>query len=334
MFFLNVVSNKLKRTLINLAAKYSFFTPFYYSFFSKEFKDEQHGIITGIYKNMSDRNNLGNFRRNIHRLEKGLITRPSKPIFAQDYILNTVKTFRNIEGTKIDIKTKEWAFGVLNQFFNIAPETDVNKEAKEIFESINQDKYNLIPQTYSVNERCKSNIEYSEFLKLNKQRRSIRYFKNIPVPRELLEKAIKAAIEAPSACNRQPFTYRIIDDPDLLKEAVLLPNGSKTFSDSIKVMIFLIGDLSNYFSERDKHLIYIDSSLSAMSFILALETLGLSSCVVNWADLKSNNLRLKKFLKLENWEKCIMSIAVGYPDDNCEVASSVKKELKTVVKYN
>jgi hypothetical protein len=29
-----------------------------------------------------------------------------------------------------------------------------------------------------------------------------------------------------------------------------------------------------------------------------------------------------------------MSIAVGYPDDNCEVASSVKKELKTVVKYN
>ncbi|HEY3313892.1 MAG TPA: nitroreductase family protein [Bacillota bacterium] len=44
------------------------------------------------------------------------------------------------------------------------------------------------------------------------QRRSIRRFKkNQPVPKELLEKLLEAAIKSPSACNRQPWHFVVLD---------------------------------------------------------------------------------------------------------------------------
>ena len=47
-------------------------------------------------------------------------------------------------------------------------------------------------------------------------RRSIRRFKDTPVPYDALEKCVNAARLAPSGVNRQPCEYMIIDDEQLL----------------------------------------------------------------------------------------------------------------------
>ncbi|MGE0090597.1 MAG: nitroreductase family protein [Bacteroidales bacterium] len=306
-----------------------------YSLFNSSFKHEQHKTLAGIAKNISDKGNIGNLRRNIHRLEKGLISIPPKPVFAEGYIRETVHAFLNSEAREIEIPTYEWAYGILHKYFDFVDETPKIKEAKELFnkhkESVNLSNF---PTPYKSSKRVKSSIGYDEFHKLNLQRRSVRYYKDIPVPRKDVEKAIETALLAPSACNRQPFTFRIIDSPDLLREAVKLPIGATTFSDNIKMMIFVIGDLSNYFDERDKHLIYIDSSLSTMGFVLALETLGLSSCIINWSDIKENNLKLNKFLQLKKWEQCVLTLSVGYASDEGGIPCSNKKSINSVIKYN
>ncbi len=49
-----------------------------------------------------------------------------------------------------------------------------------------------------------------EFLRLLKARRSIRKFKQAPVPREALERILNAAIEAPSGKNRQNWRFFIL----------------------------------------------------------------------------------------------------------------------------
>lgn len=41
-------------------------------------------------------------------------------------------------------------------------------------------------------------------------RRSIRKFKDTPIQEELLQKILDAAIQAPSACNRQPWRFIIV----------------------------------------------------------------------------------------------------------------------------
>lgn len=335
---LKIVKEKLFKVLyvffIKTASKSPFASSLYYLFISRKFHNEHYVMLNGIRKNLMDKSNIGNFRRNIHRLEKGLITRPPKPVFAQDYIINTVEVLHELYNSDIDRNTINWAVGILTEYFSISPFTEINQKAKKIFQSLGIKGTQNMPKTFHANNRINSQVTYTDFLALNKQRRSIRYFENISVPRELIEKAVIAALEAPSACNRQPFTFRVVDDPILLSKVLQLPLGAKTFSDQIKMMIFVIGDQSNYFSERDKHLIYIDSSLVTMNFILALETLKLSSCIINWADIQKSNSKLKEILTLEDWEQCVLSIAVGYAASDCGVASSLKKNVQTVIKYN
>jgi nitroreductase len=49
-----------------------------------------------------------------------------------------------------------------------------------------------------------------EFMRLLKARRSIRKFKTTPLPREVIERILSAAIEAPSGKNRQNWRFFIL----------------------------------------------------------------------------------------------------------------------------
>lgn len=44
-------------------------------------------------------------------------------------------------------------------------------------------------------------------------RRSVRQFKSKPVPRELVERILEATVQAPSAKNRQPWRFVVVDGP-------------------------------------------------------------------------------------------------------------------------
>jgi nitroreductase len=54
-----------------------------------------------------------------------------------------------------------------------------------------------------------------EFLDLMAARRSVRAFSTDPVPRELVELAIRAAATAPSGANRQPWRFAAVADPEI-----------------------------------------------------------------------------------------------------------------------
>ncbi|TPW15505.1 MAG: nitroreductase, partial [bacterium] len=55
----------------------------------------------------------------------------------------------------------------------------------------------------------------AEFEQAMSDRRSLREFSTDPVPRELIESAVRVAGRAPSGANRQPWTFVLIDDPEL-----------------------------------------------------------------------------------------------------------------------
>ena len=60
------------------------------------------------------------------------------------------------------------------------------------------------------------------FLALMQARRSVRMFSPEPVPRELVENAIRVAGTAPSGAHQQPWTFVVVSDPALkaqLREA-------------------------------------------------------------------------------------------------------------------
>jgi iodotyrosine deiodinase len=52
------------------------------------------------------------------------------------------------------------------------------------------------------------------FLEVMLTRRSVRSFSSEPVPRELIDNAIRAAASAPSGANQQPWTFVVVSDPE------------------------------------------------------------------------------------------------------------------------
>ncbi|SDM08254.1 nitroreductase family protein [Aliiruegeria lutimaris] len=113
-----------------------------------------------------------------------------------------------------------------------------------------------------------------------------------------------------------------------------MPWGTAGFKHNIPVIVVVLGTLDAFYSERDRHVIYIDGSLAAMSFSYALETLGLSSCIFNWPDIEKHEKRAEKVLGLKGYERPVMFMGVGYPDPEAMVAYSQKRPLDVMREYN
>lgn len=334
-------------TFANLFSLTGITSSIYYLLFSREFDREHRAVLSGRVafqrrlKAYGDSNGL--FRRNIHRLEKGLIMRPRRPIFALDYIQETLDLYENAVFSTRDEKRVNneviWAHDVLEQYFGVCSGSDLSKPARARFEAMPMPeapketealvRNKKVP--YAANERMALSISYEDFLQLSLRRRSVRWFKDMPVEHDKLDKIIDAARLSPSACNRLPYRFLTLTDSKAAQECARLAGGTTGFADQIPTLIVVLGDLSCYSEERDRHLIYIDASLASMSLMLAAETVGLSTCPINWSDVASREREIYRFLKdVPEYWRPIMLIAVGYAEDDGHIPYSSKKDLGIV----
>lgn len=332
--------NKYKKFYLNWALKNPRYASFYYWIFSRQFDREHYSVLYGKMLNIkADTNSLAidaTLRRYLHMIEKGLIHPDQKPVFAEKYIINTVEVLQKQISYKKNLHLQKWAYDVLSEYFRKVDKTTTIQKAEDIFKNIlinnpleSNELKKFIPYQRNVNESLK--FKYNDFLTLCKQRHSIRQYENKEVPIDLVKNAIEVALTAPSACNRQAMRFIIIQNKEKLSKTVNLPIGCNTFSDNIKLMVLLIGDLSAYFDERDRHLIYIDGGLASMSFMLALETLGLSSCPINWPDIEDKEETAAKEFNLKPHEKGIIFFSIGYPLNSGLIAYSARKNVEDVL---
>jgi nitroreductase len=335
----------LRFALRSLAARSRFLARSYYLLGSAAFGREQLAVIRGMNRYRAllacPEPGMALLRRNIHRLEKGLTMVPRKDLFALEYINETVTCFaKYVARIEADCWASDselqWAHDVLCTYFKVTRFDPATQLARDRFDraicGLQPAFRGLIPRPRS--DYPDAGISYDSFLKLAQRRRSVRWFQSRAVDHDLLDKAVFAAGLSPSACNRQPFCFRILDQPALRGMAAKLPAGTAGYDQNIPVFIVLVGQLRNYASEADRHLIYIDASLAAMSFAFAAETLGLGTCLINWPDHEDREQQMADLLRLEADERPIMCIAVGYPDTAGLIACSQKKGLDQLRRYN
>ncbi|WP_404401714.1 nitroreductase family protein [Idiomarina seosinensis] len=274
-------------------------------------------------------------RRNTHRLEKGLLMQPRREVFGLAYLHQLVSDFSD-QAAKNDACSEElqWASSVLTEFFLVADNNEpAIKAAKDRFTAVGYQSETVAYKPYRRDTSLHSQVEFEDFKKLAMQRRSVRWFTDERVPRPLVERAMGAATLAPSACNRQPFNVYIVDQGDKLKRAVKQPMGTSGWEHNIPMLAVFVGDFSSFEAARDRHVPYIDASLAAMNLMLALETLGLSSCPINWPDIEIREQRMAKLLKLDDWQRPIMCLAIGYAQEEGGIAFSQKKLPEQLIRY-
>lgn len=310
----------------------------YYLLRSSVFVHEQRAVLSGRmrHENRQERHgDLHRMRRNVHRLEKGLTMRPARPVFAVDYIVETVAAYERLRGQGTCVEDLRWASDVLSRYFDsvdVAADVAVRRAADSFCPL--EGTRSTLRSPFVRGPRPEGAASAEAVMALAGHRRSTRWFTTQPVTRAELDVPLRAAATAPSACNRQSFRFLVFDEPDRVREVLEVPMGTAGWGHQVPVAIMVVGQLRGYPAERDRHVVYIDGSLAVMSFILAAEAAGLGTCSVNWAALPDREKAIRDRVTLADDEVVVMLLAVGHPDPLAAVPFSAKRSLSDLVEYN
>lgn len=135
-------------------------------------------------------------------------------------------------------------------------------------------------------------------------RRSIRSFTDKPVPHELVEFLLKAAMAAPSACNLQPWAFIAVDEPERLSR---LKDTTGQGNYNAPLAITVCGISSHIPWEGDGWI--QDCGAAIQNIQLECVELGLASVCIGGFD--EDELRLLLDIPDDVQPLCIVEI--GYP---------------------
>jgi len=162
------------------------------------------------------------------------------------------------------------------------------------------------------------NLDFNNFLNVLKQRSSCRSYLSKPVEYEKIKNCLESARLAPSACNKQPWRFKIVNDADLRKqicETGLLAGIDMSWLADAPVIVVLCADtniithtLAPMLSKVKYHL--IDIGIAGEHFVLAAEALNLRTCWIGWFKPKI----IRKILKIPRNYQILSLISIGYPD--------------------
>ncbi|WP_367757679.1 nitroreductase family protein [Flavobacterium sp. WC2430] len=200
----------------------------------------------------------------------------------------------------------------------------------------------------AILERAKYFYEFMD------TRRSVREFSNFPVAREVIENIIKTASTAPSGAHKQPWTFCVVENPEIKKQIRiaaeeeelqsyesrmssewlddLKPLGTdwhKPFLETAPYIIIVFRRIYEFDDEeKKKNNYYVQESVGlACGFLLAaIHDAGLVSLTHTPSPMNF----ITKILNRPENEKPFLLIPVGYPAEECWVPDIKRKELEDI----
>ncbi len=196
-----------------------------------------------------------------------------------------------------------------------------------------------------------------DFYELMNKRRSVRFFSDQPVDKEIIDNVIKTAGTSPSGAHKQPWSFCVVSNKALkhkirqLAEEEEEKNYSSRMSDKWKDDLEHLGtnsvkeflDVAPYLiivfrkpydldENGNKHQnYYVNESVGIASGLLiaAIHNAGL----VTLTHTPSPMGFLEKVLNRPKNEKAYLLLPVGYPANNCTVPNLTRKKIKEIAFY-
>jgi len=154
-----------------------------------------------------------------------------------------------------------------------------------------------------------------EVLEAIRTRRSVRSFKAEPIPDQDIVGILEAARWAPSAGNRQPWTFIYVKDPQILR---MVKNCAPGLYGAAPAAIVMGID------KKDERRGVLDVCFAAQNVLLAAHALGIGSCPI----VSFNGEAIRKILNAPgSWEP-ILVLSLGYVDKPSSFPS--KKSLAEI----
>lgn len=157
-----------------------------------------------------------------------------------------------------------------------------------------------------------------DFLELVSSRQSTRAFDpERVVEKEKLERIMEIARLAPSACNAQPWSFVVVDDPELKNRVADATSsrvlGMNHFTKQAPVHLLLVEEKVNLSSGiggwiKKKDYAQLDLGIVAAHIVLAAQAEGLGSCIVGWFDED----KVRDLLGIPSSKRVWLDIVIGY----------------------
>lgn len=196
-----------------------------------------------------------------------------------------------------------------------------------------------------------------DFYHKMEERRSVREFSDKAIPLEIIENLIKTASTAPSGAHKQPWTFCIVQNPEIKKQIRIAAEAeelesyeSRMSSEWIEDLKPLGTDWQKPFLETVPYLIivfkhsyelgengkkknnyYVQESVGiATGFLLAaIHNAGLVALTHTPSPMRF----LSKILNRPENEKPFLLIPIGYPASECWVPDIKRKALDEITSY-
>lgn len=147
------------------------------------------------------------------------------------------------------------------------------------------------------------------------KRKSVRKYRDERVPDEKIENLLKAAMQAPSACNAQPWEFIVVSKKED-KEAISKMHKFATPAREASHLIITLGNLN----ESKVHGM-IEQDLGACNENILLQATheGLGAVWLGFHPIEDRVLKLKEYLYIPDYCIPFSVICVGWPESEGEV---------------
>jgi nitroreductase len=157
----------------------------------------------------------------------------------------------------------------------------------------------------SVQEWISQEEVKMDVLEVIRIRRSIRKYRPEPIPDEKLETILEAARLAPSADNRQPWRFVVVQDTER-KKALAKVADDQTFLGDAGAIVVGIGDPETSMEWHQK-----DTMIAMEHMVLEATALGYGTC---WIGAFDEDV-VKNLLKIPTRMKVVALLPIGIPDE-------------------
>ncbi|MGM5488498.1 MAG: nitroreductase family protein [Nanobdellota archaeon] len=162
----------------------------------------------------------------------------------------------------------------------------------------------------------------NEVLRTIFERRSVRSFLDKQVPEQTVKTILKAGVMAPSAMNRQPWRFAVVEDSAKIaeynekaiaackeaniEEKVGFSLDGRTLFFNAPLLVFVTAERS-WDWKRD------DCNLCIQNMFLAAKSLGLGSCWIGFGIALDSDSQVREDLNIPDSEEIIATLVFGYP---------------------
>jgi len=162
-------------------------------------------------------------------------------------------------------------------------------------------------------------------------RTSIRQYQDRPVEQEKVEQLLRAAMAAPTAVNKQPWHFYVLNTKEAINR---LADASQRGGDMVRsaaLVIVVCGDMDKALEGKAREYWIQDTSAATENLLLAAHALGLGAVWTGVYPMKERVEMTTKVLSLPENLVPLCTILIGYPAESPTPKDKWKPENVTYV---